>query len=599
MSLINRDQVPVEHTWNLIPLYASPEAWNQEFTALEDRVPTIHHYQGRLAESAATLAEALACYLDLSQVIEKLFTYAHLASDVDTTDNDAMARSQQAMILYTRISALCSYITPELISIPTEKLSSLLADKALAPYRRMVEDIVRYKPHTLSHQEEMLLAQGAEVFGSCQKIFSQLNNADLTFGTVKVDGEEKSLTHGTYQLFLRHKDREVRRTAYQQYYRVFDDHKHTITAALTGSIKKDCYLAQVKKYPSALEASLFADNVQVKVYDNLISTVSNNLGPIHRYYELRRKRSGLSKLAIYDTYLPLVADVKTVHSFEAGSKMLIDSLAPLGKEYTRILAAGLGPDRWVDRYENKGKRSGGYSSGCYESNPYILMNYKDESLNDLYTLTHEAGHSMHSYYSRKNQSYQDHGYAIFVAEVASTFNEQLLTKHLRDQYRNDRMMLAYLINHQLDDIKATLFRQTMFAEFERTTHARNEAQEPLTLDTYRNLYRELLKKYFGPAVEVEDVDTLEFLRIPHMYSAFYVYKYATGISAAVSLARDVLGGAKGAVDRYLAFLKTGCSKFPLDLLKDAGVDMTSPAPIKTAIDEFARLLEELEGLLEA
>lgn len=599
MSLPKRDEVTLPDTWDLSSMYAGLADWKKDFEALEGNAETVRAFPGTLGDGAEQLNKAFELYLSMSRALEKVYVYAHLLSDQDTGNTDNLGLLDQATNLYSRVGEQWSFFTPEILALSEERIAQYLADSKLKPYRRMLTEIVRYKPHTLSKDEEQLLAAGSEVFGTSEKIFSQLNNADLTFGSLEVDGQEKVLSHGTYTLFLKHPNRDIRRRAFEQYYGVFEAHKHTIAATLGSSIKRDIYLARVKKFPSARERSLFSDNVPVAVYDNLIETVARNLEPLHRYYALRKKLLQLDEMRIFDTYVPLVSDVTVRHSYEEACRLVTESLAPLGAKYVEVLADGLGARRWVDRYENKGKRSGAYSSGCYDSVPYILMNYKPDSLNDVFTLTHEAGHSMHSYFSCKTQPYQDHGYTIFVAEVASTFNEQLLSRHLKSVYANDRRMLAYLINQQIDDIKATLYRQTMFAEFERTTHALAEKHEPLTLDTFRSEYRALLAKYFGSAAVLAELDDLECFRIPHFYSAFYVYKYATGLSAAIALSERVLKGGEKERAEYLGFLNSGCSKYPLELLKDAGVDMTSPAPIESALAHFARLVTELEQTLES
>ncbi|MFN8392092.1 MAG: oligoendopeptidase F [Bdellovibrionota bacterium] len=597
MALVPRTEVVASDTWNLDPMYTDLTAWRSDYAAVEAGTEKVGAFAGTLGQSASRLREALDVYLNMSRTLEKVYVFAHLRSDEDTSSGENLGRLEQATNLYARVSELWSFLTPELLALPEKQIAEYLAHEELAPYRRMLREIVRYKPHTLSKEEERLLAAATEVFGTSEKVFSQLNNADLQFGTILVDGEEKTLSHGTYTLFLKHPDRDVRRRAFEQYYQVFDGHKNTIAATLGSSIKRDIFLAKAKNFPSARERSLFSDNVPTAVYDNLVDTVAAHLEPLHRYYELRRQLLKLDKLRIYDTYVPLVANVKTTHSYEEAAELVVSSLPPLGEEYVNILKRGLGEERWVDRYENKGKRSGAYSSGCYDSSPYILMNYKADSLNDVFTLAHEAGHSMHTYFSNRNQSYQDHGYTIFVAEVASTFNEQLLALELKKRYANDKAMLAYLINQQIDDIKSTLYRQTMFAEFERTTHALAEDNEPLTIDVLRKVYRELLVKYFGAAVEVSELDELECLRIPHFYSAFYVYKYATGLSAAIALSERVLNGGATERDEYLRFLKSGGSKYPLELLKDAGVDMTRSDPVVAAMKRFGALVDELGATL--
>lgn len=586
MALLERQQVPAGHTWNLDAIYPAIEPWRDDLLALEKDGALISQFRGTLASSAEQCETAIRRYLDIGRRLEKVYVYARLLSDQDTADSTHLALVEQATNLYTRIAAEWSFLIPELIALSEETLALYLNKPSFADLKRLVLDTVRYKPHTLTSNEENIVALGTEVFGNADKIFSQLNNADLEFGTIEFNGEQLTLSHGSYVVLLKRPERALRQLAFERYYDMFDRHKNTIAATLSGAIKRDCYLAQIRNFPSARYRSLFADNVSENVYDSLVQTVSQGLAPLHRYYALRKKLLGLNEQRIFDTYVQLVPDVSVRTPYEEAVDLVVRSLAPLGEEYTTTLKAGLLNERWVDRYENKGKRSGAYSSGSYDTPPYILMNYKEDDIDQVFTLTHEAGHSMHTLYSCRNQPYQDHGYTIFVAEVASTLNEQLLMHHLMDKYRDDRKMIAYLLNQQIDDIKGTLFRQTMFAEFEHRTHRLAEEHQPLTVAVFRSLYRELLEKYFGPAVQVTALDELECLRIPHFYSGFYVYKYATGISAAIALSEQILSGKAGAVERYLRFLKSGGSKYPLDLLKDAGVDMESPQPVSAAVELF-------------
>lgn len=597
MALLERQQVPAGHTWNLDAIYPAIEPWRDDLLALEKDGALISQFRGTLASSAEQCETAIRRYLDIGRRLEKVYVYARLLSDQDTADSTHLALVEQATNLYTRIAAEWSFLIPELIALSEETLALYLNKPSFADLKRLVLDTVRYKPHTLTSNEENIVALGTEVFGNADKIFSQLNNADLEFGTIEFNGEQLTLSHGSYVVLLKRPERALRQLAFERYYDMFDRHKNTIAATLSGAIKRDCYLAQIRNFPSARYRSLFADNVSENVYDSLVQTVSQGLAPLHRYYALRKKLLGLNEQRIFDTYVQLVPDVSVRTPYEEAVDLVVRSLAPLGEEYTTTLKAGLLNERWVDRYENKGKRSGAYSSGSYDTPPYILMNYKEDDIDQVFTLTHEAGHSMHTLYSCRNQPYQDHGYTIFVAEVASTLNEQLLMHHLMDKYRDDRKMIAYLLNQQIDDIKGTLFRQTMFAEFEHRTHRLAEEHQPLTVAVFRSLYRELLEKYFGPAVQVTALDELECLRIPHFYSGFYVYKYATGISAAIALSEQILSGKAGAVERYLRFLKSGGSKYPLDLLKDAGVDMESPQPVSAAVELFGRLVDRLDTLL--
>jgi len=597
MNKKTRDQHAQKDTWDLSPLYQSIDAWENEYKKLENDILAISAFQGKLAESAHQLFLATQCSLDLERRLEKLYTYAHLKSDEDTSLSENLGRLDRAFNLYTRYAALSSYINPELLTIPEETLTLFLENAELKPFKRLINNIIRYKPHTLSASEENLLAMGNEVFGACDKVFSQLNNADLDFGIISHNGEEQALTHSSFTMLLRSTDREFRKLAFNQYYSVYNAHKNTISATLAGSIKRNVYQARVRHFNSTIEGALFGDNVPVSVYDNLISTVSSFLAPLQKYYQIRKKLLKLDEQEILDTYVPIAPEVNVRHTFEEAVSLVLESVQPLGEEYQQIMNRGLTEQRWCDVYENIGKRSGAYSSGCYDSPPYLLLNYKEELLDDVFTLAHEAGHSMHSFFSRKSQPFQDHDYTIFVAEVASTFNEQLLLAHLKKTYANDKTMLTYLVNYQIDAIKATLYRQTMFAEFEQKIHALADSNEALTPDTFNAVYTPLLKKYFGEAVTITETNWLECLRIPHFYNAFYVYKYATGLSAAIALSDGVLKGSDENRSRYLNFLKSGRTKFPIELLKDAGVDLSTPQPISTALTTFAKLVDELEELL--
>ncbi len=596
-SIPKREEIPANSTWDLSGLFPNPSAWMEALSALQQECEQLSTLKGTLGSSVEALHKATVFSLSISKELEKIYTYAHLLSDTDTANTLHFGYLQQALNLYTKISSLSSFFTPELLSIKENVLDQFLLDPQLQPFERMIREIVRFRPHVLSEKEEKLLAMGGEVFQSCEKIFSQLNNADFSFGTLTVDGEELPLSHGSYFIYIKNSNRGVRAEAFHRYYSVYEGHKNAIASSLTGSIQKDVYLARIKNYPSALAAALFPDNVKMEVYDNLLETVSKHTSHLHRYYAIRKKHLALDEQRIFDTYVPLAEGKKVKHSYEEACSHVLKALAPLGDEYCTVLREGLLHKRWVDVYENKGKRSGAYSSGCYTSPPYILLNYKEENLSDMFTLAHEAGHSMHSYLSHQHQPYQDSSYSIFVAEVASTFNELLLSAYLRKHFANDERMLTYLVNQEVDDIKMTLYRQTMFAEFEKIAHEIAEEDQPLTVDVFRKIYRGLLEKFFGSSVAIHPLDELEFSRIPHFYSAFYVYKYATGISAAVSLSENVLQGRSGAVENYLSFLKAGCSKPPLEVLQKAGVDMTSSLPIKTALGKFSTLLDKLEGLL--
>ncbi len=593
-TIPERKDVAASDQWDLSPLFDTDDAWEQAFNAVQTDLEGYSAYQGRLGESAAVLREAIEFDLDLSRRLERLYTYAHLKNDEDKSNQVYLGLYQRAVSLYTRASELSSFMRPEIMAVDEERMTAFRESAELADYRFYLEKILRLREHTRTPAEEELLAMSREMAQTAGQVFGQLDNVDLKFGTLADDqGREMELSHGNFTTFLQNPARNVRRQAFFQYYERYEQHKNTVAAALGGSIKGDLFYARSRRYDDCRAAALFSDRMPAAVYDNLITTVRGNLAPLFRYFDFRRQALGLENLHFFDTYVPIVKDVDFQMPYQEAVDTCVAALAPLGEDYTRTMAAGLNGS-WVDRYENRGKRSGAYSSGCYDSPPYILLNYEAGNINSLYTLIHEAGHSMHSHYSCRHQPYVYHGYTIFVAEVASTFNETLLSAHLMARYRDDPRMRAYLLNREIDNIRATLFRQTMFAEFELEVHRLAENQQPLTLEALTGIYRGLLEAYFGDRMVIDDVLALECLRIPHFYSAYYVYKYATGISAAIALAAQVMEGAAGARERYLKFLTLGSSRFPLEELAVAGVDMASPAPIEKAIAHFDRLVTQLE-----
>ena len=590
-AIKERSGIQIDDRWDLSPLFNSDESWEELFREVESSISGYDKFRGHLHESLDMFRGAIFFDLDISRKLERLYTFAHLKNDEDKTNQKYLGVYQRAISLYTRTSEASSYLTPEIQSIPDNVLSAYRHDESLKEYSFYLDRIIRYKPHTLSREIEEVLAITSEVAHAPSQIFSQLDNADLRFGSMKnTRGEEVELSHGNFSTFLQTPDRSIREKAFFQYYKAYDDHKNTIAAALDASIKKNASYARVRRFQSARSSSLFSDDVPASVYDNLVSTVRNNTAPLFRYLNFRKEALGLTELHFYDTYVPLVDSVDFTMSYNEAVDTCIESLRPLGEEYVNTLRKGL-LGGWVDRYENRGKRSGAYSSGCYDSPPYILMNYEERNINSLYTLIHEAGHSMHSLLSKTNQPYHQADYTIFVAEVASTFNETLLSHYLLDKYRNNPSMRAYILNREIDNIRANLYRQTMFAEFEKITHEMAERHEPLTLDAFREVYTGLLKGYFGDTLVIDDVLALECLRIPHFYSAFYVYKYATGISAAIALADSVLSEGGPAKERYLKFLTLGGSMFPIEELKTAGVDMGTPVPVEKAIGHFSGLVD--------
>jgi len=589
-------QVPESDKWDLTGLFADVGKWREDFIWIRGTYPLLKEWKGKLGESAKNLADCLEFEKTLELKLERLYHFASLQLAEDSANNEYLARIGQIQNLMTKIAEAGAFVVPEIQAIDDETFAKFVADPVLSEWRINLHKIRRLRPHVLSEPEERILALGKVALNGYDDTFSQLTDVDMKFGVlIDETGREKALTQSSFSSFLVKRDPELRKRAFHQFYEEFQDHQYTLAAALAYSVKADVFRARARYYESALEAELFPDDVPVSVYEGLIASVRANLKPLFRYFELRRRVLGLAELHHYDTYAPLVPEVETRVTFDRAVDHVLAALAPLGKEYVDVLAEGL-RGRWCDRYETKGKRSGAFSSGSYGATPYILMNYKDDVFADVYTLAHEAGHSMHTWFSQKSQRFQDYEYPIFLAEVASTFNEELLTHHLLEQ-TNDPKMRAYIINRQIDDLRGTLFRQTMFAEFEKIIHMIEESGDALTLDVFKSQYRKLLEIYFAENFVLDPQLDLECLRIPHFYSAFYVYKYATGISAAVALSERVLSGESGSVDAYLNFLRSGGSKFPLEALKIAGVDMATPAPIESALQLFDRRLDELESLL--
>lgn len=590
-----RKDVRPEDRWNLSKLFPDPAAWDRGLADLKARIPRIASFKGTLAESPESLLAALAFYRDYGILEERLGYYSHLRQTEDEGDSESRARDDRFMMAATEGQGEWSWLVPEIQRIPEDSLEAWLRREDFAEYRVFLRRLIRFKPHVLSEPEERLLALQAESAQTAQEAFSVLTNVDIDYGQVDTPEGPRRLSQSTFASLLRHGDRDVRRRTYLQFYGAYEAHKTTLAQLYAGSCKLDKYRSQVRHFPSARAAALFPDDVSDVVYDNLVSAVSAGLPALHRYYALRKRVLGLPELRSYDVYVPLVPPAKARYTYDEAVDIVCSALAPLGTEYVDILRGGLSGG-WVDRYENKGKRSGAFSAGSYTGDPYILLNYKEDVLRDVFTLAHEGGHSMHSYYSARNNPFLQYNYTIFEAEVASTFNEQLLFDHL---YRNadSRALKAYLVNTKVDDLLATLYRQTMFAEYERLTHAALEGGTPLTLDFLRGEYRKLLEKYFGPETVFEEASDLEGLRIPHFYNAFYVYKYATGVSAATALARRVLDGGDAERDAYFAFLRSGGSRFPIESLKLAGVDMSTPGPVEAACAQFALLVDELEALL--
>ena len=593
-AIPERSQIPVADRWNLGKLFPAEDAWEQGLERYEEMVPHIAAFKGTLGESAANLRACLEFLNELEMLDERVGYYAMLRTSEDAGDSDNQGRQARYLNVASRAEAEKSYVTPEIQAIPDAVIERFLADESLAEFAIALRKLLRFKPHVLPEEQERLLALQIEANQTARKAFAALTDVDLDFGTVVTPDGPAALSQSSWSQLMIHPDRDVRRRAYLQFYGHFDRHRNTLAALYDGSVQLDIYRARVKGYPSAREAALFPDRVDAAVYDNLIATVHDNLPQLHAYYALRKRALALDELRHYDVYVPLTRDVRVRHRYDEAVDVVIASLAPLGDDYCATLREGL-RGGWVDRYENKGKRSGAFSAGSFVGDPYILMNYKEDVLRDVFTLAHEGGHSMHSWNSVRHNPIQHYGYSIFEAEVASTFNEQLLFHYLMERAES-RAMRAYLIGKQVDDIIATIYRQTMFAEFEHRTHRMAEQGEPLTVDSLRATYRQLLERYFGDEMVLEEGSDLEGLRIPHFYNAFYVYKYATGLAAAVALAEQVLADGAPARERYRAFLRSGGSRYPLESLRLAGVDMSSPEPITQALRVFGTLVERLEEL---
>jgi oligoendopeptidase F len=594
-TIPTRNQVKVEDTWDLMPVFKSPQDWRAAFEKLQAEYPKVAQWKGRVGESAATLRDVLEFEKELDIAAENIRVYAALKCAEDAANAESLARQSQVSGLFTLMGEARAFIAPEIQAIDDPTFKAYLKSPELREWVIPLTHLRRLKKHTLSPAEERILALSGAALRGFDEASGQLMDVDMKFGMIKdSEGNETELSQSSWMSLLLRPDTDLRRRAFKQFYGEFDDHKFTLASTLSHSIKADIFRARARNFPSAREGALFYDDVPVAVYDNLTSTVRANFTPLFRYLELRKKALKLDELHQYDLYIPLVPDFQKRTTFDEATDLVLKALAPLGEEYVRVLGEGLRTQRWCDRYENKGKNSGAFSSGTFKNPPYLLMNYKEDVFGDVYTLAHEVGHSMHSWYCSRNQPFQTYDYPIFLAEVASTFNECLLTDYLL-KTTSDPKFRAYILCREIDDMRSTIYRQTMFAEFEKITHAKEEAGEPITLDVFREVYRGLLSNYFGPGFVIDSELELECLRIPHFYYSFYVYKYATGLSAAVALASQVL--ATGDAASYLGFLKSGGSEFPIPTLQKAGVDMSTPAPIDSALKHFGKRVEELEALL--
>ena len=585
-----RSQVAESDKWDLSSLYPCDEAWEDDLKRLQQKIGEADKFRGTLGKDPENLLSAMKWLSDTFMLGEQVYVYASLKSSAEADDPENQRKIGLVSQVYTQLEAAVSYMDPEILEI--KNIDKWLESKAFDDSRVYIKKILRQKEHTLSPKEEELLAKQGELQETPRKAFSMLTNVDLDFGKI----DDMPLSQSTWSQFMINPDREIRRRAYEQFYGTYKAHEQTIATLYAGSVKQDIFNARIRGFETALDRALYRDDVPKSVYTGLIEAVHKAFPALHRYYALRKKILGLDELRHYDVYVPLVGLIKTHKTYEEAAEIVRAALQPLGEDYVKTIYKGITTDRWVDRYENKGKRSGAFSSGGFIGAPYILLNYKEDVLGDVFTLAHEGGHSMHSYYSKRNNPFLCYEYTIFEAEVASTFNEQLVAKYLTDNAESPEMK-TYIIAKQIDDLIATLFRQTMFAEFELLCHTQQEQGQVLTTTSLRQTYRGLLEAYFGPEMKFEENSDLEGLRIPHFYGAYYVYKYATGISAAIALSERVLNGGKQELEDYLGFLKSGGSKFPIQTLKGAGVDMSTQAPVEAATRKFADLLDQFEKLI--
>ena len=591
----NREEIPIGDTWALEDLYPSEEAWEQELAALSQAQEKLAAFDGHLADSGERLYTFLSQMEQTNEVCHRLGNYAQRAADVDTRNAKYQAMTGKFMGAVVALNAALSFETPQIMAISDEQLDAFYGDyPALERYRRYLTNLRRFREHILSPAEEKLLAAAGELAQAPDTIYGMLADADMKFNDAPdADGKLHPVTQGTFVSCLESPDRTLRKNAYESLYDGFAAYKNTAASILNAQNKQLKFFAEARKYPSAFEASLDGTNVPTQVYRNLIDTVHKHLPKMHRYVRLRKKLLGLDRLHFYDVYTPLVADVDRKIPFAQAKQTVYDALAPMGEDYRSVLRQGF-ENRWIDVYQNVGKRSGAYSAGA-AVHPYVLLNYTG-TLDSQFTLAHEMGHALHSYYSHKCQNPIDASYVIFVAEVASTCNEALLMEHLLTK-TTDKKERAYLINHFLDQFKGTVYRQTMFAEFELRIGELVSQGQTLTADVLCEQYRKLNELYYGPDIVVDDRIAMEWARIPHFYYDYYVFQYATGYCAAIALSRRILAEGEPAVQDYLRFLSAGCTKSPIELLKDAGVDMTGPEPVEKALQLFDSLLDEMEDLL--
>lgn len=593
---MERQEIQMEFKWDLESMYENNDLWEKGFSKAKSLAEEIEKFKGRTVESGKTLLEVLKLRDELYRITENILTYARMRHDEDSRNSIYQALSDRGMNLYVVVEEKASYIVPEILSVDVDTIEKFYAEeKGLELYKHYLDEVMKKKDHVLSPKEEALLAQMGEVANSPESTYSMLSDADIKFPSIKdEENNDIEITHGNFIPLMESKDRRVRKEAFEGLYHRYYDFKNTFASTLNGCVKKNIFYAKARNYGSSLEASLDANSIPVSVYDNLLKSVHDNLDTMYKYMDIRKRALGLDELHMYDLYTPIVKDVDIKIPYEEGKKIVLEGLKPMGEKYLNIVEEGFN-SRWIDVYENRGKRSGAYSSGTYDSKPFVLLNYH-ETLDNVFTIAHEMGHSMHSYFSKNTQPYIYGGYSIFLAEVASTTNEALLMDYMLKNAKDDNEKL-YLLNHYLEQFRTTVYRQSMFAEFEKLIHEHLEQGGALTADYLCETYKALNEKYYGPNMIVDDEIAIEWARIPHFYYNFYVFQYSTGFSSAVSLSQQILKEGDKAVERYLGFLKSGSSDYPINVLRKAGVDMTTPEPVDNALKLFRQLVDEMDKLI--
>ncbi|HBF5712430.1 TPA: oligoendopeptidase F [Clostridioides difficile] len=588
----DRSTIEEKYKWKIDKMYSSKEEIEKDISKVKNLIQEVKEYKGKLSENKENLYKVLNISENASRIVQNLYVYTHMKQHEDTRINDNQGRATKTEMLSTDLGVATSYIVPEILAIEENKLSEYLKDEKLSFYTKYIKDILRDKPHTLSEREEEILAATSELSTIPENVYDMLAYADMEFPEIEdEEGNKVKLSHSNYSLFIKSRNSRVRKDAFEGEFSTYEKYKNTFASTLYGGIKSEIFYAKTRKYNSAIEASLFSDDVSLDVYNNLISAIDKSIPNLNKYVELKKKFLGLNEIHMYDLYVPLTDKFDMDIPYDKAQDIILEALKPLGEEYLKVIKSAF-DEGWIDVYDNEGKKGGAYSWGSYDSHPYILMSYKND-LNSLFTLIHELGHSVHSHYSRTSQPFLYSDYKIFVAEVASTLNELLLINYLLENSKSKDETI-YLLNYYLEQFRTTVHRQTMFAEFEKIVHQRVESGEPLTADEFTNIYYKLNEKYYGKSAIVDKQIGIEWARIPHFYSNFYVYKYATGFSAASALSQQILSEGSTAVDRYINFLKSGGSEYPLEQLKSAGVDMTKKESIEEALNVFAELVNKLE-----